>query len=62
VTIGNRMRAKRIEVGLTQADLARILHTTANTVARWERNELGMHPATRREVERWMAKTEPPPE
>jgi DNA-binding transcriptional regulator YiaG len=33
---------------LTQAAFADLIGTTANSVARWERNELGMKPTTER--------------
>ena len=37
---GERLKEKRIALGLTQAQLAEILDVKPNTVARWERGLL----------------------
>ena len=42
---GNEIRAIRIRLGLTQKALAHDLGVSANTVARWERGQLGISPA-----------------
>jgi transcriptional regulator with XRE-family HTH domain len=38
------LRALRAGLGLTQLGLARRVGVAANTVARWERGELAVHP------------------
>jgi DNA-binding transcriptional regulator YiaG len=38
------LRFLRIELGLTQAELARIMHVDTQTVGRWERGETPLHP------------------
>lgn len=38
-TIGRRIRERRIELGLTQEDLATKLTMAQNTLSRWETNE-----------------------
>ena len=42
---GIEIRALRTRLGLTQKALAEIVGVTSNTVARWERGELGISPA-----------------
>ena len=42
---GSEVRALRVRLGLTQKGMAEILEVSANTVARWERNQLGISPA-----------------
>jgi uncharacterized protein YuzE/DNA-binding XRE family transcriptional regulator len=37
---GAELRARRLEVGMTQEQLAEQLETTKNTIARWERDEV----------------------
>jgi len=44
----------RIRRGLTQAETAAELCVDRNTVARWERGELGIHPARTRQIEEWV--------
>lgn len=39
---GAELRSRRKALGLTQNDLASQLEVSANTVARWERDEMGM--------------------
>lgn len=39
-TFGKKLQEKRKKLGLTQEQLAKILDTTRNTVARWERDEV----------------------
>lgn len=53
------IRAARERLGLTQAEAAEKLGVAENTWARWERGELGIHPARARELER-LAKSKPP--
>lgn len=36
---GKQLRSLRKRLGWTQIDMAKTLRTTANTVARWERDE-----------------------
>jgi len=42
---GRELRRIRKGLGLTQAALGEQLAVSANTVARWERNEVGISPA-----------------
>jgi len=45
---GQQLRKHRGALGMTQVELAKALGVTANTVARWERNEVGIpEPAVR---------------
>jgi transcriptional regulator with XRE-family HTH domain len=39
---GQELRAIRKRLKITQAKLAELLGVTANTVARWERDEMGI--------------------
>ena len=39
---GEQLRRIRMRLDLTQAELGKRLAVTANTVARWERNEVGI--------------------
>jgi transcriptional regulator with XRE-family HTH domain len=39
---GTELRARRTKLGLTQSELAQKLEVSANTVARWERDEVGV--------------------
>jgi transcriptional regulator with XRE-family HTH domain len=45
-TAGSRLRDLRQHLHLTQAEFANRFSVTANTVARWERDELGMSKST----------------
>ena len=38
VTIGDKLRAKRMDLGLLQRDVAKILNVTCSSVENWERN------------------------
>ena len=38
-------------MGLSQSEFARLVGVAPNTVARWERGELGMRPTTARLIE-----------
>lgn len=38
MTFGERLKAARIESGLKQAELAKMLNTTGNTISNWENN------------------------
>lgn len=42
---GKELRFLRTEIGLTQAELAKIVHRDTQTVGRWERNETPIEPA-----------------
>ena len=42
---GNELRLLRNRLGLTQVELAQAVDVTANTIARWERNELRVNPS-----------------
>jgi DNA-binding XRE family transcriptional regulator len=44
VMMGKELKAKRKALGLTQVQMAKLLHTTWNTIARWERGV--RHPRT----------------
>lgn len=39
---GKQLRSIRTKLGWTQVEMAKELRTTANTVARWERDERGI--------------------
>jgi len=39
---GAELRARRIALDLTQSELAEALEVSTNTVARWERDEVGV--------------------
>lgn len=41
---GKELRKRRKDLGLTQEQLAERLEVTANTVARWERDEMKIPP------------------
>jgi DNA-binding transcriptional regulator YiaG len=45
------LRRLRRRLGLSQAGFAALVGVTSNTVARWERGELGMRPTTIRLLE-----------
>ena len=51
---GEKLRSERLLRGLTQKQVADALGVHKNTVARWERGELGFHPAVKKAVERWI--------
>jgi transcriptional regulator with XRE-family HTH domain len=42
--VGKELKEKRIELDFTQEQLANELGVTANTVARWERDEMKIPP------------------
>jgi transcriptional regulator with XRE-family HTH domain len=42
----NQLRQLRKRLGLTQKVFAEVLKVAPNTVARWERGEIGMRPST----------------
>lgn len=48
------LRTTRIARGLTQSELAEILGVHRQTVNRWERGAIGIHPAMREKIERWI--------
>jgi transcriptional regulator with XRE-family HTH domain len=52
----NAVRDLRRELGLSQAEFARLVGVAPNSVARWERGELGMRPTTARLIELLVAK------
>jgi transcriptional regulator with XRE-family HTH domain len=52
VVTGSQLRAIRRELGLTQAALAEAVGVRPNTVARWERGELGISKPMARLVEK----------
>ena len=43
---GKEIRLLRKRLGMTQFDFAKLLGVSANTVARWERDELGLSHST----------------
>lgn len=45
------VRELRRDLGLSQSEFARLVGVAPNTVARWERGELGMRPTTARLIE-----------
>ena len=47
----SHLRRLRNRLGLSQAAFATLVGVTSNTVARWERGELGMRPTTERLIE-----------
>lgn len=49
---GKELKAIRRRLGLSQAALAKEIGVHANTVARWERDEIGMRESTNRLVRR----------
>ena len=52
---GERLRRIRTARGLTQAQVAKIVGRTANTVARWERGEIAPDELAQAEVLRRVA-------
>jgi transcriptional regulator with XRE-family HTH domain len=54
VSLAARIRDARERRGLRQKDVADALGVHKNTVARWERGEMGFHPAMREKVEAWI--------
>lgn len=54
----DEIRAARERLGLTQAEAAEKLGVAENTWARWERGELGIHPARERDLQR-LARSKP---
>ena len=51
---GARLRAERARRGQTQLQVAEVLGTTRNTVARWERGEMGISSIAARAIERYL--------
>jgi DNA-binding transcriptional regulator YiaG len=47
----NRLVALRKRLGLTQEGFAKLVGVATNTVARWERGEIGMKKTTERLIE-----------
>jgi DNA-binding transcriptional regulator YiaG len=47
----NAVRELRRELELSQSEFARLIGVAPNTVARWERGELGMRSTTARLIE-----------
>ena len=45
------VRELRRDLGLSQSEFARLVGVAPNTVARWERGELGMRPTTAHLIE-----------
>ena len=52
VVTGSQLRAIRQALALTQAALAEVIGVRPNTVARWERGEIGISEPTARLVEK----------
>jgi transcriptional regulator with XRE-family HTH domain len=52
VVTGSQLHAIRQQLGLTQAALAEAIGVRPNTVARWERGEIGISEPTTRLVEK----------
>ncbi len=53
------LRQLRRRLGLSQAKLAALIGVTSNTVARWERGELGMKRTTARLIQLVTAEWKP---
>ena len=51
-TLGGRIKARRIELGITQEELAEALHTTKVTVSNYENNKVDMKVSVLMEVVR----------
>jgi transcriptional regulator with XRE-family HTH domain len=58
---GEELRRLREQAGLTQVQFAERMGVTANTVARWERNEVPIRESMARLI-RFVAKTPAKPE
>jgi transcriptional regulator with XRE-family HTH domain len=51
IKAGERLYQRRIGLGLTQVEFAERIGVAPNTVARWERGEIGMHPSREAHIE-----------
>ncbi len=56
---GSELRALRLRMGCTQKQLAQQVGVTKNTVARWERDELGMRASAERLIRLLAAQHKP---
>ena len=52
VMVGKELRAMRARLKLTQVEFAELVGVAANTVARWERNEMVMREPAARLIQR----------
>ena len=55
----SNVRQLRRRLKLTQAGFAALIGVTPNTVARWERGELGIRPTTARLIQLLAAEAQP---
>lgn len=46
----DELKAKRLSLNLSQGELAKALGVSVNTVARWERGEMNIHPLLSRAI------------
>jgi len=53
VEIREEVRKLRRGFGLTQEELARLLHVSARTISRWERGQSFPHPLALEQIRRW---------
>jgi len=49
-TLGDRLRARRLDLGLHQKDVAAIVGVTVDTVCYWENNRVEPSPTCAREI------------
>ena len=53
VAVEREVRALRQGLGLTQEELARLLHVSVRTISRWERGQSFPHPLALEKIHRW---------
>jgi DNA-binding XRE family transcriptional regulator len=54
VTLGDQLRARRLDLALFQRDLAAILGVTEDTICYWENNLVKPSPKAKRRVEQFL--------